>query len=224
MIVVGGETAQMPDLYGEHGFDLAGFAVGWLKPQEHLTVETMRPGDELWGWSSSGPHSNGFSWLRRLFDSARDANFIREQLMPPTKLYAKSFFELRDKTLNPGDLHGAFHVTGSGVLNFVRSQPKGRTIGFDLKEWGEQPAPVWIQGVAERAGLPRGARVLRDLAVDHDQARTLWTTFNMGYGFAVVLAPELVAREETRLKSSGLVRLGRVIDQPCVRVGDLTLS
>lgn len=210
MIVVGGETAQMPDIYGQQGYDLAGFAVGTLQPTEHLEVSKIQPGSELWGWTSSGPHSNGFTWLRKLFDSKKDATFIREHLMTPTRLYARDFLnfrtQLRIQNLEAG-LQSAFHITGSGLLNLIRAQPEGRTVGFDLDSWPAQ-WPFWLEEVAKRSKV---------------DASTLWTTFNMGFGFSVVLSAELVQKAGALLNAVGLVRLGRIISDPCVKAGGLEL-
>jgi phosphoribosylformylglycinamidine cyclo-ligase len=211
MIVVGGETAQMPDVYGREGYDLAGFAAGVLQPREHLTVERVQPGAEVWGWSSNGPHSNGFSWLRKVFDSARDGEFIRRELMAPTRLYAKDFLGLRDQLRSLGRedaLQSAFHITGSGVLNFLRAQPKGRTIGVDLTDWPDVRELPWVRELVARTGT---------------ELESLWRTFNMGFGFCVVLDRDLVRDAKSLLESLGLRRLGCVTSDPIVRVGGLEL-
>ncbi|MBS1983195.1 MAG: hypothetical protein JST16_03405 [Bdellovibrionales bacterium] len=212
MIVVGGETAQMPDIYGAKGYDLAGFALGFMRPEERLSIERVQPGSELWGWPSEGPHSNGFSWLRKLFSADGDRDFIARELMRPTPLYARRLQNLREqlKQMGASDaLQAAFHITGSGVLNLIRAQPAGRTIGFDIQPWHARSRPTWLNEVQARAR-----------ATDEQ----LWTTFNMGIGFCVVLAPDLVHRAKSLLESQGLERLGGAISQPLVLLGDSNLS
>lgn len=216
MIVVGGETAQMPDVYGTDGYDLAGFTIGFLDPAQFLSVDAVQPGDELWGWTSSGPHSNGFSWLRRLFDAKKDRAVIDAELMAPTRLYARDFLAFRsalEAKERGRDLKAAFHITGSGLLNLLRAQPSGRTIGFDVGEWAARPRPSWVQAVAERAQKEVGFR-----------EADLWSTFNMGFGFTVVVSADLGRTAGDLLDSCGLTRLGRVIAEPVVRIGSLTLS
>ncbi len=211
-MVIGGETAQMPDLYEPTGFDVAGFSIGFLKPEEFLSVENITEGSEVWGWPSSGPHSNGFSWLRKIFDSKKDAAFIRENLMKPTRLYVNDFLDLRSElslldTSFKKPIQAAFHITGSGLLNFLRAQPKNRKIGFDLKNWPKMPG--WVEEIRSRTG-----------AAPAD----LYKAFNMGIGFSIVLAPDVAQRARPLLNSKQLVHLGSVISEPVVRVGGLELS
>ncbi len=208
-LLVGGETAQMPDLYPDGGFDMAGFSVGFMSPSERLGVERVRPGAEVWGWASNGPHSNGFSLLRKLFDTKADADFIREHLMGATKLYVRPFDELRRALGEAGReaLQAAYHITGSGLLNLLRAQPAGRQIGFDLSEWPSED-PLWIQVLARRSGLG---------------AKQLFSTFNMGWGFLVVLDPAFSQSRRSLLQSLELKPLGRVISEPEVRVRGVVL-
>ena len=125
-LLVGGETAQMPDLYNEGDFDAAGMSVGFLAPEDYLHVDNVVPGSQVWAWESSGPHSNGYTWLRKLFDKDSDHDFIRRQLMPPTKLYVSDFLKFRDSLgSDRRALQGAYHITGSGLLNLLRIQPQG---------------------------------------------------------------------------------------------------
>ena len=211
-LLVGGETAQMPDLYGDGHFDLAGFSVGFMKPHEKIGIEKVQRGSHLYGWASSGPHSNGFTWLRRLFDSKRDQEFIAKNLMKPTELYVEKFLLLRHalKQLGqPSCLQAAFHITGSGLLNLLRAQPKNRSVGFDLTEWNRIALPQWVDEVTLRSKAP---------------AQDLWTSFNMGFGFLVVLDPNVGEKSQALLNSLGLLRLGTVIEEPCIKVGELLLS
>ncbi len=207
---VGGETAQMPELYPNGAFDLAGFSVGFMKPSDRLSVENIRVGAEFWAWESSGPHSNGFSWLRKLYAADRDRAAV-ETLMKPTRLYVREMDTLREGLAQAGALtalQAAFHITGSGWLNLLRAQPKGRSVGFDLHAWPQTEA-AWVRDLRARAQASE---------------QELFTTFNMGWGFGVVLDPSVSQKHRSLLDSVGLRHLGRVIDQPIVKIGDLTLE
>ncbi|MEO5668111.1 MAG: AIR synthase related protein [Bdellovibrionota bacterium] len=209
-LLVGGETAQMPDFYQPGHFDISGFAVGELAPSESLSVEKLRPGAKVWGWTSSGPHSNGFSWLRKLFDSETDAPFIRKHLMAPTALYVSDFRRLREvlkEHSRSEALQAAYHITGSGLLNLLRAQPKGREIGvvFD-QPWD---VPEWVRIVKERSA-----------AGDAE----LYSTFNMGMGMMVMIEAETSKALEKDLRGLGLKCLGTVDDKPRVRIKDVELT
>jgi len=203
-LLVGGETAQMPDFYSDKHFDVSGFAVGELAPSDWLTVDGIQSGSKLWGWSSSGPHSNGYSWLRKLFDVKKDAAFIQKNLMAPTRLYVKDFNSLRSLLkANSAEaaLQGAYHITGSGLLNLLRAQPQDREIGFVI----DQPWtwPQWAQEVKTRSG-----------ASDAE----LYSSFNMGMGLCVVLESSVSDKLSSSLKELGLQELGYVDDKARVRL------
>jgi len=206
VLLVGGETAEMPGVYEAHQYDVAGFAVGFLDAKDYLNPAKVQPGDVVYGWKSSGPHSNGFSWLRRLFDAQKDAAFIREHLMPPTALYVKPFLELQAKV--KGAIRGAFHITGSGFLNLLRfNNPKtGVALGFDLSDY--PGAPEWCREVQRRSG-----------ASDTE----MFQSFNMGIGFVFCLSPEASRQHHDLIAASGAVVLGEVIQEPVVKVAGLRL-
>lgn len=209
-LLIGGETAQMPEIYDANEFDLAGFSIGFMAPEDLLSVQKIRPGAEVWGWASSGPHSNGYSWLRKIFDSEKDAAFIKKHLMPATRLYVNEFFALREGLVQKGHkgaLQAAFHITGSGLLNFLRAQPEGRSIGFDFEKWPTPPA--WIEEVKKRTNA---------------SWTDLYSTFNMGIGFAVVLDAGIGEKAGPWLNSMQLQYLGKLIDKPVVRVAGLELT
>ncbi len=200
--VVGGETAQMPDLYGKHGFDCAGFSLGTLDPKNYLHCRNIEAGDELWGWKSSGPHSNGFSWLRKIFNEKQDRNFIVQHLMKPTDLYVERFKKFRIfSKQNGGLLKGAFHITGSGFLNLLRTQPEGRSLGFDM-EYFPEDLPLWLDEVKKRAQCSYAE---------------LAQTFNMGFGFMLVVKAKHGIDPE-QMRAFGLQYLGKAIDENVVRV------
>jgi phosphoribosylformylglycinamidine cyclo-ligase len=193
MLLVGGETAQMPDLYEEGHFDLAGFAVGTLRPDDRLGPHRLAAGAKIWGWTSSGPHSNGFSYLRKIFDATKDAPVIREHFMPGTRLYVnvmKALKNLLAVKARPSDLQAAFHVTGSGLLNLIRYDAP---FAFDLSAW-PKTSPAWFKAIEKRSELSR---------------LELHKTFNGGFGMLVVVdANSAISRQD--LEALGLQELGTV--------------
>jgi phosphoribosylformylglycinamidine cyclo-ligase len=208
-LLVGGETAQMPDFYAPGHFDISGFAVGELGPSDWLKVDRIRPGAAVWGWTSASPHSNGFSWLRKLFDPKKDTALIREHLMPPTRLYVSEFRRLKEllKAHSQSEaLQAAYHITGSGLLNLLRAQPQGREIGFVFEKAWEWP--TWARLAKERSG-----------ASDEE----LYSTFNMGMGLMLVLDADVSDSLQAELGTLGLQRLGRVDTEARVQVGALVL-
>ncbi|MEZ4815901.1 MAG: AIR synthase related protein [Bdellovibrionota bacterium] len=209
-ILAGGETAQMPDLYKGDNFDAAGFSVGFLKKNEFIRFSNLKPGMPVYGWKSAGPHSNGFSWLRKIFDTSKDAAFITEHLMAPTEIYISRFLQARsliESTLESkkdNSLVAAYHITGSGLLNLLRSQS---SVGFDLNLWPME-LPIWIQEIQKRTKA---------------SATELFSTFNCGFGF--LFATEKVLSAE-QVESLGLTELGKTTNTFEVNIPnfDVTLS
>lgn len=206
VLLVGGETAEMPGVYEDDQYDVAGFSVGFLSKKDYLDPADVQVGDVVFGWKSSGPHSNGFSWLRKLFDTQKDAGFIREHLMPPTALYVRPFLNLQQRLA--GQIRGAFHITGSGFLNLLRyNNPKtGVCLGFDLHRLFEPP--FWAKEVQRRSG-----------ATDEE----MYKSFNMGLGFAFCLSPAVAEAQREALRAAGALELGVVIREPEVRVAGLCI-
>ncbi len=196
MLLVGGETAQMPDLYQKGHFDLAGFAVGTLSPEERLGPQRLKAGAEIWGWESSGPHSNGYSLLRKVFNSKRDRAFIEENLMRPTELYVEPLAKLRaalKAKTQANALLSAFHITGSGLLNLLRYETP---FSFELSDWPAK-GPQWFERVISESKLTRAEAL---------------STFNGGFGMLLVVDTSVV--ENSTLQSHGLRRLGKVVATP----------
>lgn len=207
VLLVGGETAEMPGVYEEHQYDVAGFSVGFLQASEYLAPSAVQVGDVVFAWKSSGPHSNGFSWLRKLFDAQKDADFIREHLMAPTALYVKPFLNLQTRL--GGQIRGAFHITGSGFLNLLRyNNPKtGVALGFDLHQ---APAPPpWCLEVQKRSEATW---------------EEMYQSFNMGLGFVFCLSAEIARRMGPEILATGALEIGKVIQEPVVRVAGLEIS
>ncbi|WP_448581609.1 phosphoribosylformylglycinamidine cyclo-ligase [Thermaurantiacus sp.] len=175
--LIGGETAEMPGLYGEGDYDLAGFAVGAVEREQALTGARIAAGDVILGLASSGAHSNGFSLIRRLvegYDLAAPAPFAPEEsladvLLRPTRLYVASLLPL----LRQGRVHGLAHITGGGLLeNVPRVLPEGLRAILDASSWPWPPLFGWLAA----RGRIAPAELLR--------------TFNCGIGMVAIVAAE----------------------------------
>ncbi|HJR74192.1 MAG TPA: phosphoribosylformylglycinamidine cyclo-ligase [Luteimonas sp.] len=197
--LIGGETAEMPDMYPPGEYDLAGFTVGAVEKSKLLDGAKVREGDLLIGIASSGPHSNGYSLIRRIYDRAgRPADLdvggvkLVDALMAPTTLYVKPILEL----LSKHDLHAMAHITGGGITeNIIRVIPDG--LGLDIEASAIVLPPVfdWLQ---------------REGAVPQED---MWRTFNCGVGFVLVVAQNEAAAIESDLDRLGLAhrRIGAVV-------------
>jgi len=197
--LIGGETAEMPDMYPPGEYDLAGFTVGAVEKSMLLDGAKVRAGDVLLGIASSGPHSNGYSLVRRIYDRAgRPAGLdmggvtLVDALMAPTTIYVKPILEL----LGRHDLHAMAHITGGGLTeNIIRVIPDG--LGLDIEASAIVLPPVfeWLQ---------------REGAVPNPE---MWRTFNCGVGFVLVLAPGDVAAVSADLQRLGLAHraIGSVV-------------
>lgn len=163
--LVGGETAEMPDMYSAGEYDLAGFAVGFLNPKDLLPRKDLKAGDALVAIGSSGFHSNGFSLLRKLIPEGQSGDGLARELMTPTLIYSKAIAPLLKKKL----IKGLAHVTGSGFLNIPRISQK---FSYEIEMPSASDLPPVIATIRERSGLP---------------ARELYQTFNMGVGMLAVV-------------------------------------
>ena len=197
--LIGGETAEMPDMYGPGEYDLAGFCVAAVEKSRLLDGAKVRAGDVLIGIASSGPHSNGYSLVRRIYDRAgRPADLdvggvkLADALMAPTTLYVKPILEL----LQAHDLHGMAHITGGGLTeNIIRVIPEGLGLDIDASAWTLPPVFDWLQ---------------REGAVENTE---MWRTFNCGIGFVLVVAPDQLAAVQADLARLQLAhwQIGEVV-------------
>jgi phosphoribosylformylglycinamidine cyclo-ligase len=203
--LIGGETAEMPGMYADGDYDLAGFCVGAVERSQVLTADKVAAGDVILGLASSGVHSNGFSLVRRLaadrgWRMDRPAIFDQEvllidALMAPTRIYVKSLLPL----VCAGQITAMAHITGGGLLeNIPRVLPAGLHAHIDADAW-EQPrlmAFLQAQGAIEPEEMAR--------------------TFNCGVGMAVFVRADDVEAVTAALTeaSEAVVRIG------CVAVGD----
>ena len=129
MVLIGGETAEMPGLYQKGDFDCAGFAVGVVDRQKILGAHRVKKGMLAIGVSSSGFHSNGFSLLRKLYSSPQDLKEYGKRLLTPTALYVNLVLEI----LEHCELAALAHITGGGIRNVARILPEG--LGLELELW-----------------------------------------------------------------------------------------
>ena len=199
--LIGGETAEMPDMYPPGEYDLAGFAVGAVEKSKLLDGARVREGDVLLGIASSGPHSNGYSLIRRIFDRAgRPADLqvggvaLADALMAPTRLYVKPVLSLL--RVHGQSIHAMAHITGGGLTeNIVRVIPEGLGLDIDATSIVLPPVFYWLQ----REGAVADAE--------------MWRTFNCGVGFVLVVPQHALAAVATDLEALGLAHrpIGQVV-------------
>jgi phosphoribosylformylglycinamidine cyclo-ligase len=188
--LIGGETAEMPDMYPPGEYDLAGFTVGAVEKSAMNDGSSIVAGDVILGVASSGPHSNGYSLIRRILERAGspldtdlDGVTLGDALMAPTTIYVKPMLELLQKVA----VHGLAHITGGGLKeNIIRVVPDGLGLDIDASSWAMPPVFQWLQ---------REGNVTRD---------EMWRTFNCGIGFTVLLAQEQVEAAKAVLAAHGL--------------------
>jgi phosphoribosylformylglycinamidine cyclo-ligase len=202
--LVGGETAEMPGMYAAGDYDLAGFAVGAAERGEILTGADIAIGDVVLGLASSGLHSNGFSLVRRIVETA-DLDYgspapfapttsLAEALLTPTRLYVRSCLA----AVRAGGVKALAHITGGGLIeNISRVLPDGMVAELDAARW---PLPAVFRWLGETAGLDH-----------HEMART----FNCGIGMIAVVAPDQADAVTHRLREAGetVYAIGTVVPQ-----------
>ena len=193
--LVGGETAEMPGMYSGGDYDLAGFSLGAVERGHALPyLDRQAAGDVIIGLASSGPHSNGYSLIRKVVEKSGlswgdDAPFARDRtlaqaLMEPTRIYVKPVLPL----MKAGLVKGAAHITGGGLIeNPPRCIAEGLHAEFD---WDAIPMPQVFRWLGETGGVS-----------DHELRRT----FNCGVGFILVVAPENVEPVLAALLNAGEV-------------------
>ena len=191
--LVGGETAEMPDVYREGAFDVAGFIVGTVQANRFLDGSQARVGDVLIGLPSAGLHTNGFSLARRLLDSRLDEPYgdttIRGALLAEHRCYLRELMPLIDRGL----VRGLAHITGGGLPgNLPRMLPPGLAAHLDPEQWPLLP----IFALLNPYGLARNE---------------LYRTFNMGIGMMLACDPADAVTVMDEL--SAAYRIGRVIEQ-----------
>ncbi|THA16417.1 phosphoribosylformylglycinamidine cyclo-ligase [Rodentibacter pneumotropicus] len=188
--LVGGETAEMPGMYHEGDYDLAGFCVGVVEKSEIIDGNQVRSGDALIALGSSGPHSNGYSLIRKVIEVSGvnpateqlAGKPLSEQVLAPTKIYVKSILSLIKQT----DVHAIAHLTGGGFWeNIPRVLPKNTKAVIDEKSWEWQPIFKWLQ---EQGNI---------------STYEMYRTFNCGVGMVIALPQNQVETALALLKQAG---------------------
>ena len=184
--LIGGETAEMPDMYGPGEYDLAGFTVGAVERDAIIDGSAIEAGDAIIGIASSGPHSNGYSLIRKVLERAPEATIdgvaANERLLAPTKIYVKPVLAMLDEVA----VKGLAHITGGGITeNIPRVLPAGVAAEIDTSTW--QPGSVF------------------EFLQEHGNIETaeMRRTFNCGVGMVAVVAPADVDRAIATLAASG---------------------
>ena len=190
--LIGGETAEMPGMYGEDEYDLAGFSVGLVDQDKMIDGSTLQEGDLLIGLQSSGLHSNGFSLVRKVL--GEDPAVLKthvpelgctlgEELLKPTHIYVRAIKCLRERGVN---VKAVSHITGGGLYeNVPRMMKEGLTARIDAASF---PIPPIFEIIANKGGIP---------------ARDMFNTFNMGIGLVIAIPKDEVGHAKDVLALAG---------------------
>ncbi len=187
--LVGGETAEMPGMYEGDDYDLAGFCVGIVEKSAIIDGSRVKPGDVLLGLASSGPHSNGYSLIRKILEvTGEDLNqpigstSLADALMEPTRIYVQPLLKL----LQQCQISALSHITGGGLLeNIPRVLPANTIAAIDSNAWSLPPVFEWLQAAGNIA------------------TQELHRTFNCGIGMVICLPEDQVATATRLLKAQG---------------------
>ena len=193
--LIGGETAEMPGMYHNDDYDLAGFCVGVVEEAEVITGENVSEGDVLIALASSGAHSNGYSLVRKVIevsgidvttsDEQLDGQSIQDALMAPTRIYVKAIKALQD-TLGNSALHAMSHITGGGLTdNLPRVLPDDLAASIDTASWQFSELFTWLQ------------------TQGNISQSEMYRTFNCGVGFVIVLPKDKAEAAIKTLNAAG---------------------
>ncbi|MDQ6958794.1 MAG: phosphoribosylformylglycinamidine cyclo-ligase [Mariprofundaceae bacterium] len=202
--LIGGETAEMPGMYAPGHYDIGGFSVGVVDKPKVIDGSTIRDGDVMLGIASSGPHSNGFSLIRKLIevggadienDILSDGSKAVDSVLAPTRLYVPAVKAMLKAGI---EVHGYSHITGGGMFdNIERILPEGLAATVDASAW---PVPPIFEYLLHFADVARDER---------------YRTFNMGIGFVAIL-PEAEAQKATDVLTEAgetVYRIGHIHKQ-----------
>lgn len=187
--LVGGETAEMPSMYEEGDYDLAGFCVGVVEKEGVIDGSQVAAGDQLIGLAASGPHSNGYSLIRKILERSGqslsdsfDNSTLGEKLLAPTRIYVKSLLQLNEKI----NIHALSHITGGGLLeNIPRVLPEDVKAVINANSWQRPAVFDWLQ---EQGNV---------------EDTEMYRTFNNGIGMVVVVAAAEAEAALELLKQAG---------------------
>ena len=197
--LIGGETAEMPGMYPEGEYDLAGFAVGVVEKSKVINGRSIRPGDVVLGLASNGAHSNGYSLIRKIIERSNpdlDAEFdggktLRQAIIAPTRLYVKPILAALEKF----EIKGMAHITGGGLTeNIPRVLPENCVAQIDAQSW---PLPKLFQWLQQAGNV---------------EQQEMYRTFNCGIGMAVIVPAERAEAAQAFLAEQGetVYRLGTI--------------
>ena len=197
--LIGGETAEMPGMYPEGEYDLAGFAVGVVEKSKVINGRSIRPGDVVLGLASNGAHSNGYSLIRKIIERSNpdlDAEFdggktLRQAVIAPTRLYVKPILAALEKF----EIKGMAHITGGGLTeNIPRVLPENCVAQIDAQSW---PLPKLFQWLQQAGNV---------------EQQEMYRTFNCGIGMAVIVPAEQAEAAQAFLAGQGetVYRLGTI--------------
>ncbi len=191
-VLLGGETAEHPDLMPEEEYDLAGFAVGIVEEKEMITGKEIKAGDALIGIASSGIHSNGFSLVRKVFDMTPESLHtyyeelgatLGEVLLTPTKIYVKTLREIKNARIR---IKGCSHITGGGFYeNIPRMLPAGVKARIRKDSY---PVPPVFTLLQKKGGI---------------EEQMMYNTYNMGLGMVLAVDREDVEKTMEAVKAAG---------------------
>ena len=204
----GGETAEMPGMYAPGDYDLAGFCVGIVNKDKIIDGSAVQAGDCILGLASSGPHSNGYSLIRKIIETRAadlnqelDATSLGRALLAPTRIYVKPLLQLNQQI----EIHALSHITGGGLLeNIPRVLPNYCQARIQRQSW---PMPAVFQWLQEQGNI----------AEDE-----MYRTFNCGIGMVVIVSPDDRDKAIAILKAQGEIvfDLGKIAQSdnqpPCV--------
>jgi phosphoribosylformylglycinamidine cyclo-ligase len=180
--LIGGETAEMPGMYPEGEYDLAGFCVGVVEKERIIDGRSIKPGDVLLGLASSGAHSNGYALIRRILGEDKPNSDLADTLMEPTRIYVKPLLKLMAAV----PVKGLAHITGGGLVgNVPRMLPQGMRAVLRKKAWPRPQLFTWLQ---------QNGNVAED---------EMHRVFNCGIGMVLAVAREHVATATMLLKREG---------------------
>jgi phosphoribosylformylglycinamidine cyclo-ligase len=180
--LIGGETAEMPGMYPEGEYDLAGFCVGVVERERIIDGAAIQPGDVVLGLASSGAHSNGFSLIRKILERSRADAGLVDAIMQPTRVYVKPILKLLESV----QVKGMAHITGGGLTeNLPRVLRQNQRASLRKAAWPRPALFEWLQ---------------REGGVAEDEMHRV---FNCGIGMALIVAPGEAKRAMDNLRSSG---------------------
>lgn len=201
--LIGGETAEMPGMYPEGEYDLAGFAVGAVEKSKVISGASIKAGDVVLALASSGAHSNGYSLIRKIIERAgikpedpfEDATFA-DAIMAPTRIYVKPVLAAIEQ--HGEAIKGLVHITGGGLLeNIPRVVPEGLAAHLHKGEWQLPPLFSWLQ---EQGNV---------------DTQEMYRVFNCGLGMVIVVAAEAADAVKAQLSEAGetVYHVGEIVPQ-----------